>query len=78
MTLAELTQLIKKISATNELIVPMEIMCIIVARPLFRRFAGKSGQQSSLQVQDRDKNIKFKGPAVIAGLIILLNYFRKK
>lgn len=73
MNLAELTQFIKGLSGINELTFTLIIMFIYFTRFLIKKPTQKSDGQSSIELQD----IKFKGPAIIATLIILINYFRQ-
>jgi len=76
MDLAELTQFINKLPGLDERALTLLIVCVFFARFIIKKLTRNNNQQSSLQLQDDAGNIKFKGPATIATLIVLLNFFR--
>ena len=78
MDLAELSQLMSKLPVSSKVALPAAITGLLILRRLFRRVTGTSARQSSLHVQKGESNIKFKGPALLAGLIILLSYLKKE
>ena len=78
MNLAELTQFINKLSGLDEMTFTLLIVCVFFARFFIKKLTGKGNPQSSLQLQGDAGNIKFKGPATIATLIVLLNFFRSR
>ncbi len=80
MDLFTLTELLNKISEINEATIVLIILTIAVIRYSYKKLVSKTKIQkhSSLFLQDSEKQIKYKGSTVVATLIILLSYFKKK
>ena len=78
MSFAELTGLLTDLSKISELNVVLIILSIAISRYIYKKIKNKTPKYSSLYLQDSEKRIKYKGSTVVATLIILLSYFRKK
>ncbi len=78
MSLAEFTVLLTDLSKISELKVVLIVLFIAISRFLYKKIRNKTPKYSSLYLQDSEKQIKYKGSTIVATLIVLLSYFRKK
>ena len=80
MSFVTLTELLTKLSQINELSVLSVFLLLIAISFIFTKLKSKKiiRGYSSIDLQDNEKNIKYRGHAFGAILIILLNYFKRK
>ena len=80
MSMLTFTHLLTKLPKINELSVLSVLLLFIATMYIFKKLKSKKTIRgcSSIELQDNEKHLKYKGPAFIAMLIVFLNYFIRK